>query len=774
MISPDLLAENHLRSLTLESAISPEIIEARGYRTVASKAEMRRLGFATSQLLVPALVLPIWNVAGEIAGYQARPDSPRINKGKAVKYETAAGMQMVLDVHPLQRRHLDDPSVPLWVTEGLKKGDALTSQDCCAISLLGVWNWRGTNEKGGKTVLAAWESIALKGRRIFLVFDSDVMVKSQVHAALSRLRAFLESRGAEVLVVYLPGGAGGAKVGVDDFLAAGRSIDDLLALASAELREQQRDDELDEDDGQDEAEGGSTQADAMVAIGRRGDLFHDTSGAPMARLQLLDHHEVWPLKSKSFSTWLRRQHYLENQKAPGSNAVASALGVLEGIARFDGPSRELHNRVARIDDAIYYDLADAAWGCVRVTGRSWELVPDQPPFFRRHAHQQAQVEPVAGGDPWLLFDFLNVRAEDRLLLLVWIVAALVPDIPHPIVDFYGEKGAGKSVGQRVIRRLLDPSSIESLSFPTDRNELVQQLSHHYAPVYDNVDGLSPGVSDILCRAVTGEGFSKRELYSDDDDVIYSYRRVLMLNGINVVAQRADLLDRTILIGLERIDRERRKDEQRFWTSFEAARPLIFGGMLDALVGALRVVDSLQFDQLERMADFTRYGAAIATALGRDPGEFIDSYRANLGQQNREAVEAHVVGRAIVALMQERDNWSGSPSQLLAALEDIGTSTGLFKRSVSGRIDIKGWPGAPHILTRRLNEIRSNLREIGLSINEGHDEQRRIEISRVEGSESSVGSVGAVGQEWDTFDATDATDATDAETAAQTSGWEKRL
>ena len=84
--------------------------------------------------------------------------------------------------------------MPLFITEGIKKGDALVSRGLCAIALIGVWNWRGTNEHGGKTALPEWEYIALNDREVYIVFDSDVMLKQEVYAALVRLKAFLESR----------------------------------------------------------------------------------------------------------------------------------------------------------------------------------------------------------------------------------------------------------------------------------------------------------------------------------------------------------------------------------------------------------------------------------------------------------------------------------------------------------------------------------------------------------------------------------------------------
>ena len=203
-----------------------------------------RFGFGQSQRNAPALLIPVYGTTGDIVLYQSRPDSPRIGRrGRPVKYETPTGAGMALDVHPFCRESLKDPGVPLFVTEGIKKGDALVSRGLCTVALIGVWNWRGTNEQGGKTALAEWEYVALNGRKVYVVFDSDVMEKRKVHAALSRLKAFLERRGASVRLIYLPAGEGGQKQGVDDYLASGRTVDDLLENAATELKQQSDEDE---------------------------------------------------------------------------------------------------------------------------------------------------------------------------------------------------------------------------------------------------------------------------------------------------------------------------------------------------------------------------------------------------------------------------------------------------------------------------------------------------------------------------------------------------
>jgi hypothetical protein len=188
------LADSHKKMLMKESGIARDVIRARGYRTILSKAELERLGFGRAQRNTPGLLIPIHGPGGNVVLYQFRPDEPRIKDGRPVKYETPGGSRMALDVHPFAHEKIGDPSVPLFITEGIKKGDALVSRGLCAISLIGVWNWRGTNEHGGKTALPEWEYVALNGREVYIVFDSDVMLKPEVYAALARLKAFLEGR----------------------------------------------------------------------------------------------------------------------------------------------------------------------------------------------------------------------------------------------------------------------------------------------------------------------------------------------------------------------------------------------------------------------------------------------------------------------------------------------------------------------------------------------------------------------------------------------------
>jgi len=227
---PGLLTD-HLRHLQEGSGISVEVIGERGYKSLLGKSELEELGFSRAQQRTPGILIPLWCADGKQTSYQYRPDNPRLSQqGRPIKYENPYGSSIHLDCPPRCHKSLSDPNVPLWVTEGCKKADALASHGACAISLTGVWGFKGKNDLGGVVFLADWDYIALKGRTIYLAFDSDVVIKELVKKALERLAEHLQRRGAKVTAIYLPQ-QGEKKVGIDDYLL-NHSLEDAQKLAA--------------------------------------------------------------------------------------------------------------------------------------------------------------------------------------------------------------------------------------------------------------------------------------------------------------------------------------------------------------------------------------------------------------------------------------------------------------------------------------------------------------------------------------------------------------
>ena len=464
---------------------------------------------------------------------------------------------------------------------------------------------------------------------------------------------------------------------------------------------------------------------------------------PYAAVEISDHLETLPLKWSRFRNWLCRIYYNSEEDVLNNETVTNVLNILKAKAEFDGTARNLSLRVANCSSydveeepfTIHYDLTNKDWQVIKITKDVWS-VEHAPVIFKRYSNQQPQVYPRKEYPPDVFDRFMNlinVKGEDsKLLLKCYIISLFYPDIPKPVLMLHGEQGSAKSTLQELIRMLVDPSSICTLTFPRDINELVQKLSHNYIAYFDNVSIIPNWISDQLCRAVTGSGFSKRELYTDDDDIIYNFKRCIGFNGINLGATKADLLDRGIIIELERIPREKQRRLENIWAEFDGIKQELLGYIFDILVKVLQVKSNggiaNEIKGLPRMADFAEIGEIISRCIGHENNKFLDAYYRNIDLQVEEAIASNLIGNAIIKLMERLENktrscitikedcnsnwcsllWKGTATELLADLEGVAAELKINTHH-------KSWPKAPNTLSRRINEVKTNLREIGITI-----------------------------------------------------------
>jgi hypothetical protein len=487
---------------------------------------------------------------------------------------------------------------------------------------------------------------------------------------------------------------------------------------------------LDSDNGGDSEDGEDTRPNSEVLMELASEhielLFRDQNGATHAAVRINDHREILPVETSRFRRYLAKLFWDEYKKAIGAEAIQNASMILQAKAEYESETYPLNLRVALHMNAFCYDLTDDAWRSIRVTRNGWELVDDTPILFTRY-RPLAQVEPERDyGDVTLdnLLQLTNVRDPvQQLLVKVYIVSLFVPDIAHPILNVFGEKGSAKSMLFTLIKLLVDPSKPSLLTLHKDRNEFIQQLAHNYVAYYDNARHVPDWLSDEACRAATGGGHSKRKLYSDDDDIVYDYKRCLGFNGVNITLTSEDALDRSIMVDLVRISREERKLEADVLAEFERLRPKLLGYVFDTLVRAMAIhAQGLKLPDLPRMADFAVWGECIARAMGCKELQFVNAYYENIGAQNVEAISAHAFGQAITKWVQgwpdgDEKPWEGSPAELLAVLEPIAIEQKLVSTrkvkdgdSLKDIIDDKSWPKIPSYVSRRLNQIRSNLLE----------------------------------------------------------------
>jgi hypothetical protein len=211
--------------------------------------------------------------------------------------------------------------------------------------------------------------------------------------------------------------------------------------------------------------------------------------------------------------------------------------------------------------------------------------------------------------------------------------------------------------------LIDPSSASVRSTPREERDLFISATNAWVPVFDNLSGISPWLSDALCRISTGAGFSTRKLYANDEEAIFQVCRPVILNGIGEQATRSDLLDRSVSLELEAITEEARRDEQSFWAEFEEKRPFILGALLDAVAHGMRNIAGVQLTRQPRMADFGRWVTAVEGSFGWEPETILNAYRRSMERAQARIVEADPTALLILQLLEEKRRWEGSWSKL---------------------------------------------------------------------------------------------------------------
>ena len=466
----------------------------------------------------------------------------------------------------------------------------------------------------------------------------------------------------------------------------------------------------------------ATPADQLVELACNAELFHDPEGANFASVTLNGHVETRRIKSRGFQSWLARQYYDLTGKAPSSHAITEALLVINGEAEHAGEEFDVHVRIASgPDGAIYIDLADERWRAVRISEDGWDIVESAPVKFVRSKGLLPLPVPIRGRRIDDLRQFVNVRDDQWPLLVGWLVAAARPAGPYPICVFGGEQGAAKSTATRVLKRLIDPNKADLRSAPRDAHNLAIAASNSLVIALDNLSWIPDWLSDALCRLSTGGGFATRELYSDGDESIFEAKRPVVINGIEDLANRGDLLDRSLLIGLDRISDHNRRTEREFWQAFDQDRPYLTATVYDAISAAMRNLSSVSIAELPRMADFAEWCVAAEPLLGIEEGGFMQSYSGNRASAHSLALEGSHVARYLRLQIGQQSEWRGTATALLSALNGLARHDEVTRQ--------KGWPKTPRVLSGHIRRIAPNLREAGIDVEFHHSGTRQISVRR---------------------------------------------
>ncbi|MEU9158457.1 ATP-binding protein [Streptomyces sp. NPDC048417] len=459
----------------------------------------------------------------------------------------------------------------------------------------------------------------------------------------------------------------------------------------------------------------------IVAMAREDYRFvMSTDGRPYA-VALNGPNIALPLRGKAGLRQRLARQFADTYpgEVASQSALADAMTVLEGIAEDDDPV-PVNLRVGRDPSgAVVVDLGSADGRAVVVSGIGWQVVDRAPVLFRRSGAMAPMPAPVLDGDGLAkLHALLNMDESAFHQLVAWLIAAWIPDIPHPALVCKGEQGTGKSKAAQMFINLIDPSPAAKRSQPRDEKAWSRQAFSSWALCLDNISTIPPWLSDTLCKAVTGDGVVDRALYTDDDVVVLTFKRVLAMTTIDAGALAGDLAERVLLVDLQLIDATRRRSEEELDATFDVVRPAVLGALFDVLACALAVLPSIRLESMPRMADFARVLAAVDQTQGWNT---LGDYLATSANVAIDAMEGDAFALAIARLVDQVGTWQGTAGQLLEVLP-------------VPLVRPKNWPVDATRTSGRVKRLAPLLRSIGIMVDDtqrsrDRDRHRLLTLSR---------------------------------------------
>jgi hypothetical protein len=562
----------------------------------------------------------------------------------------------------------------------------------------------------------------LRGRQVVVLSDNDE--PGRRHA--QKVARATVGVAATVKVLQLPGLP--AKGDVSDWLDAGGTTRELLELvAVCPTWRSTAPDAEDESKGDRSSQEKPSQTQLLVAFAREQcDLFKDAAMEPFATITRDGHSETWPIPSRGEQSTLRNflieRCLSTNGRCPPSQALTEAIETLRALALMGSTNRTVALRVAEHKDTLFLDLCDPHWRMVEISRKGWRTTTAAaaPVRFRRSSSGRPLPEPQPGGRLDDLRRFLNTGTDEWRwrLMLSWLLFAFQPRGPFPILVLQGEQGSAKSTTARVLRSLIDPSQADLRMAPKDDDTLLVAAKGSWVLAYDNLSGVPPWLSDVLCCLATGTAYTKRAHYTNDGEHVIEAMRPVIVNGIDDMTARPDFARRAMAVELPPLPDARRREEAHFWREFREVQPYILGALCSTVSRILDVLDTIELSSPPAMADFARYGVAAETVLGWPLGSFLEAYQESQSDSAAVALEAHLVALAVSRFMEHLEfaQWRGTSTDLLPRLAE---------RLDRDQVQSRQWPSNASQLGNSLRRVAPTLRRFGI---EAH--QIRVKGERI--------------------------------------------
>ena len=451
--------------------------------------------------------------------------------------------------------------------------------------------------------------------------------------------------------------------------------------------------------------------------------FRSTEGEAFIQIPNNGGFVNYPIKSEYYQMWLRNQYYQTYNRGSRGDMIQAVMETLIAKAHCQGKEYPVYNRFAFHEGRLYYNLADRDSTVLCVDESGIKCCSEPPVRLITRKNIRPQPMPQKGKSFRKLMNkyYHFASMSDRILHNVILIVRLITGIEQSIVIYKGSRGSSKTTSMEMDKRCLDVSSNNVTVMPKNEEDFLLLLESQDIVCLDNMDSITKSQANIFCQAVTGATAVKRKKYSDSELCEINIRSVVYMNGIHLISDRSDFLDRCVFLNMKAISSEKRRSKKEVMEEFEEDKPYILYGMFECLSKAMETQPSIEVELDDRLLDFLKWGCAVAEALGYGQEEFLKAYQKNRISLNEELLEEDEVAGAVMDYLEESGNFEGAMSELSAELSDM-----LYEKGMYASNKIKQ---ANH-LSRRLKELEAGLHNVGICVEIGKNNGKRfVKISR---------------------------------------------
>ncbi len=422
-----------------------------------------------------------------------------------------------------------------------------------------------------------------------------------------------------------------------------------------------------------------------------------------AEIYIDGHTEFIEITSPKFAPYLRCRFRDETK----SNAFFEYQPLLR--RRIDetilfGKKVKPYYRIAGNNKHIVYFLADELHQSVVINKDGWVVRSQSKYKFLLRATTKEQVVPIGGKNLIeVMKPYVNMDENTFILFVIYIVQCFFNISSHFIAIISSQRGSGKSTITQMAQEIIDPSKATKAILPTTESDITNYFSNNMLVAFDNTQKVKDSISDIFCSSVTGATVTKRKLYTDNEEVILNLKNIIILNGIDIVPTKTDLLERSLLFELEKIAPDKRKTEKEIWRNFKQDKPYILGAIFDTISKALAIKETLDLKETHRMSDAYTDMCAIALALDIPLDEFVKIFNENIAKLEQTRSEENYFCNIIKDYLDNRlSKKKGTVTEIFNAIKSTIPST------------TKNFPETASPFSRKLNAERGSLEKLGYS------------------------------------------------------------